>query len=96
MLDVPWNMALSIGRSLIKQAKIVEEHVKAPGIIKDQALLQRVGFPIGLTNNPAIQKEAMKEAVNSKELRKAFPGGIKSQSAVGTPTVIKKPPKEEN
>jgi len=96
VLDVPWNMALSIGRSLIKQAKIVEEHVKAPGIIKDQALLQRVGFPIGLTNNPAIQKEAMKEAVNSKELRKAFPGGIKSQSAVGTPTVIKKPPKEEN
>lgn len=96
VLDVPWNMALSIGRSLIKQAKIVEEHVKAPEIIKGQALLQRVGFPIGLTNNPDIQKEAMKEAVNSKELRKAFPGGIKSQSAVGVPSVIKKPPKEEN
>jgi len=96
VLDVPWNMALSIGRSLIKQAKIVEEHENANQIIKDQALLQRVGFPIGLTNNPAIQKESMKEAVNSRELRRALPGGIKSQSAVGTPTVIKKPPKEEN
>jgi len=95
VLDVPWNMALSIGRSLIKQAKIVEEHENANQIIKDQALLQRVGFPIGLTNNPAIQKESMKEAVNSRELRRALPGGIKSQSAVGTPTVIKKPPKEE-
>lgn len=95
VLDIPWNMALSIGRSLIKQAKIVEEHENAGQIIKDQALLQRVGFPIGLTNNPDIQKEAMKEAVHSKELRKALPGGIKSQSAVGTPTLIKKPLKEE-
>lgn len=96
VLNVPWNMALSIGKSMIKQAKIVEEHENANQIIKDQALIQRVGFPVGLTNNPKIQKEAMKEAVNSKKLRKALPGGIKSQSIVGTPTLIQKQPKETN
>ena len=96
ILNIPWNMALPLGKALVKRAKTAEEHANALQIIKDQALIQRVGFPIGLTNNPAIQKEAMKEAVNSRELRRALPGGIKSQSIVGVPTVIKKPPKEEN
>jgi len=95
ILNIPWNMALPLGKALVKRAKTAEEHANALQIIKDQALIQRVGFPIGLTNNPAIQKEAMKEAVNDRDLRRALPGGIKSQSIVGTPTVIKKPPKEE-
>ena len=92
LLDLPWKAALAVSKGLRVAARLAEEQVEALKIIQDQALIQRVGFPIGLTNNPVIQKEAMKEAVHNRGLRRALPGGIKSQSAVGTPTLIKKPP----
>ena len=92
VLNLPWNMAGPIGKALVKNAKKAEENEKALQIIKDQALIQRVGFPVGLTNNPEMQKEAMKVAQHDKDLRRFLPGGIKSEGIVGTPTVIKKPP----
>ena len=95
LLDLPWKAALEVSKGLRIAAKLAEEEVNVLKIIADQALIQRTGFPVGLTNNPAIQKEAMKEAVHNRDLRRALPGGIKSQSIVGTPTLIKKPPKEK-
>lgn len=92
VLDLPWKAAFAVSKGLLTAAKLAEEQAEALKIIQDQALIQRAGFPIGLTNNPEIQKEAMKEAVHNRRLRRALPGGIKSQSVVGTPTLIKKPP----
>ena len=92
LLDLPWKAALAISKGLHTAAKLAEEQAKVLEIIKDQALIQRAGFPVGLTNNPAIQKEAMKVAQHDRDLRRFLPGGIKSESIVGTPTLIKKPP----
>jgi len=91
-LDLPWEAALALSKGIRIQAKRAEELAKAPQIIQDQALIQRAGFPVGLTNNPDIQKEAMKVAQHDRKLRRFLPGGIKSEGAVGTPTVIKKLP----
>lgn len=95
VLNMPWEMALSVGKALVKRSKVAEERANALQVIKDQALLIRAGAPVGLTSDPEIQKEAVKEATHSRELRRALPGGIKSQSLVGAPTIIKKPPKGE-
>lgn len=95
VLNLPWEMALSVGKVLVKRSKIAEERANALQVIKDQALLIRAGAPVGLTSDPEIQKEAVKEATHSRELRRALPGGIKSQSVVGAPTIIKKSPKGE-
>lgn len=95
VLNMPWEMALSVGKALVKRAKVAEERANALQVIKDQALLIRAGAPVGLTSNPEIQKEAVKEATHSRELRRALPGGIRSQSVVGAPTIIKKSPKGE-
>jgi len=92
VLDLPWEAALDLSKGIRIQAKRAEELAKAPQIIQDQAVIQRAGFPVGLTNNPDIQKEALKVAQHDRKLRKFMPGGIKSQGAVGTPTLIKRPP----
>jgi len=92
VLDLPWEAALDLSKGIRIQAKRAEELAKAPQIIQDQALIQRSGFPVGLTNNPDIQKEALKVAQHDRKLRRFLPGGIKSEGAVGTPTLIKKPP----
>lgn len=92
ILNIPWEMASNLGRMLIAKSKIAEEQAKALDIIKDQAIIQRAGFKFGLTNDPDIQDEAMKEAQYNRKLRRAMPGGVKSKGKVGTPTLIKKQP----
>ncbi len=87
--DMPWDAALEVAKFLHQKAKLAEEHAKANQIIYDSAILLRVGFPIGLSNNRAIQKEAGKEAAWNQKLRRYLPGGVKSQEAVGTPTIIR-------
>ena len=92
LLDLPWRAALEISKGLRTAAKLAEEQAEALKIIQDQAVIQRAGFPVGLTDNPDIQKEALKVAQHDRKLRRFMPGGIKSEGAVGTPTLIKKPP----
>ena len=94
-LELPWEAALKIGRAMIAQARRAEEAAKALNIVEDQAIIIRSGFPVGLTNRKDIQTEALKEAKWNRELRKKMPGGIQSQSIVGTPTLIKKPPRRK-
>jgi hypothetical protein len=43
-----------------------EEIAKAANIAQDQAILIRSGFPIGITDNRAIMKEAIKRAEELK------------------------------
>ena len=87
-----WDGALKLSRAIRTQAKKIERIVKAPQIISDQAVLMRSGAPFGLTNNPAMLKEAGNEAYHNAELRKYMTGkaagGIESRGVVGTPTFI--------
>jgi len=90
--DMPYDAALQVSRAMRVKAKDAEEHVKAEQIINDSALLLRTGFPIGLSSNPDIIRESIKEAVNNRTLRRALPGGVKSQSVVGRPSIIQRAP----
>ena len=98
ILTLPWEVALELSNAMRAQAKRAEELDKAKQIIGDQALLIRKGVPLGLSNHPSILKEATKEAVHNKFLRRAIPfsKGVESQEIFGTPSIIKKSPKEKS
>lgn len=96
IIELPWDAALEIAKAMIIQARKAEEIAKAEAIAYDQAILTRLGIPIGLTSHPIILKEAKKEAAWNTNLRRYIPSGkakgIKSQSVVGSPTLIMHPP----
>lgn len=89
-LKMPWEVADKIARGLKIKAREAEEYCKANRIIADNALLLRSGAPVGLSNHPKILEETVKEAVHNRELRRALPGGVKSECIVGTPTLTKR------
>jgi predicted ATPase len=92
VLILPWDAALALANTIRMQARRIEEHVKANGVIADQALLMRAGIPIGLSTNPEIMKAAAKEAAWNTELRRAIPS-IKSAEKFGVPTLKQEKPK---
>ena len=97
VVNLPWDAWLELSREIIAKARQAEQIAKADKVIKDQALLQRYGFPIGVTNNKDMQKEAMNEAAWGSELRRYKPGGLPSQEIVGVPSVYHLPtPKEDS
>lgn len=96
VFDLPWDAALQLARAIHQKAKQAEEYAKRDVIVYDQAILARRGFRwLGLTDHPVLQKMAMHTAVWDRNLRRYLPGGIKSQAAVGTPTVLNRPPREK-
>ena len=94
-IKIPWQMAKALAKAIVIQAGKVEEMADLKRVISDQAFMFRSGAPFGLSNNLDILKEAAHEAQYNDELRKQLPGGVKSTALVGTPTVIKHPPKKE-
>lgn len=88
----PLELAKAFRDALVAKAREAEEQEMAPQIVRDAAILARAGVPIGLSNDPKIQAEAMKEAHWNTELRRAMPGGVKSEAILGTPSVIKQEP----
>jgi hypothetical protein len=88
IVDLPYQAALDLAKALRIKGKLAEELSEANGIIRDQALLIRIGAKLGLTRRRDIMKEAIKEAEHDRDLRRYLPGGIKSTAIVGTPTVI--------
>ncbi len=92
VLDVPWDVALALAEDITRQARRAEELAKAEQIILDNAVLFRAGVPIGLSNNRDIMAETVKAAQFDPLLRRHMRGGIKSQSIVGTPVLIRKEP----
>ena len=100
LFSLPWQAALELGRALHVQGKKAEEEANAVRIVYDQAILTRVGFPIGLSNRPDILREAAKEAAWNRDLRRYIRGdramGIANQTIFGTPTISVSPPKEKN
>ena len=98
-LKMPYNVALDVSNALREKAKKAEEFANAEQIIFDSALLIRNNIPLGLSDNPTIKKEAMREAYWNSDLRKYKPfGNIQSREAFGAPSIIQGPPpaKENN
>ena len=95
-LKMPWNVALDVGKAIIKKARSAEEIAKAESIIFDQALLIRTGAPLGFTDNPDIQAEAAKEAAHNPQLRKYLRGGVKATEQFGSPTICHTERNEHN
>ncbi len=99
LFSLPWQAALDLSRALYVQGKRAEEEANAIQIIFDQAILTRVGFPIGLSNRPDILAEAAREAAWNRDLRRYIRGdnaaGIANQTVFGTPRISVAPPKQE-
>ena len=99
LFSLPWQAALELGRALHVKGKLAEEEANAARIVYDQAILTRVGFPVGLSNRPDILAEAAKEAAWNSDLRRYIRGGramgIANQTVFGTPTISVSPPKEK-
>ena len=94
VMNIDYQLAEVLGRSLVRQAKKAEETAKASQIVKDQAFLTRTGAPFAFTNRPDILKEAAKEAAHDRDLRRMFPGGIRTNVQFGVPAVIKRNPRK--
>lgn len=98
ILDLPYSVAMALSRALRIKALEAEEEAEAERIVFDQAILTRLGVPVGLSNRPDIQREAAKEAAWNSTLRRYIPPsraqGIASQAIVGTPIVKQYPPLE--
>lgn len=93
LLDLEHDAAQALAKALYVQSKQAEEEAEATRIIVDQAILTRLGVPIGLTNRPDLLKEACNEAAWNSKLRRYIPLskalGIASQAVFGTPRVIR-------
>jgi len=98
LFSLPWQAAIDLSRALYAKAKQAEEEARAAQIVYDQAILTRVGFPIGLSNRPDILQEAAKEAAWNSDLRRYIRGdraiGIANQTVFGTPTITAHTPSE--
>lgn len=95
LLDLPWDAAIQVANGMIHHAKEIESIVKHESIARDQAILIKGGYRIGLTNNKHIQAEAMDAALYDRDLNRYMGPGIKSQEQFGTPT-IKQTPDSDN
>ena len=81
------------------KARESEEYQKANQIIYDNALLQRAGIPVGLSDHPKIKEESVKEALYNRDLRRWLPsirktvdsgiGAIQARGVVGAPRLTK-------
>lgn len=94
VLDLPWDGALELARAIHSQAKRAEELANADAIATDQAILLRLGVPIGLSDRQDIQQEAQNRAAWDSGLRRYIRGkrargvnGVRSAGVVGTPTI---------
>lgn len=98
-LGMPWQKADELARSLTRQARRAEEYEKANRIIADNALMQRAGANVGLSDRPDIKTETIKEALYNKALRRALSwrnpnvaeglGNIRRRGVVGAPALTK-------
>lgn len=86
----PVRAAVEIGNAIIGTAHEAEseEEAIADAIARDHALLWRLGVNLGLTDHPALVREAANLAAWDSRLRRAIPSsGRLRQHHVGTPRV---------
>lgn len=104
VMDMPWQKADEFARSLTIMARRAEEFEKRAIITMDNALLQRSGANIGLSDRADINNETVKEALYNNNLRRLQPWrqknvsagieSIRSRGSVGAPALTKHKPTE--
>ena len=99
VFDMPWEASLHLAQAIFSQAKRAEELASAERIADDQAVLLRLGVPVGLSSRRDIQEEAQKRAAWDSTLRRYIPlkrakgvGGVRSEESFGTPRIIRHKP----
>lgn len=99
VFDLPYDAALALSRAIHIKGKQAEQWAARESVIDDQAILNRLGVPLGLTNSPVLQHAAWNKAAWDSDLRRYIrpsrARGIESQETFGIPTVIAHPPKKE-
>lgn len=86
VLVAPCAAAVEVAHALKAKARQLEEWDRFEQIAQDQAILQRSGAHLGLTNNARIQQEAGNRAAWASDLRRYIRTGSKIlQQQVGTP-----------
>lgn len=93
-IQMETSVARQIARMLTEAVRRVEELEQAERIAMDSAILLRAGSNFALSNNPKIIGEATKLAAWDGDLRRYMPGGVQSQEAMGTPSIIVHPPRK--
>jgi hypothetical protein len=83
--------AVQVARALTQLALRADELAQAERIALDSAVLLRAGSNFALSSDPKIIDAARSEAAWNGALRRFMPGGVKSEEAFGTPTVVLHP-----
>lgn len=71
--DLHWKAALDLCRAIYAQACKAEEWANKDRLVLDQSILLRAGSPLPLTDNLAIQEEAMRQSRWNRMLRRYMP-----------------------
>jgi len=93
LIEVPVNTAFRLAKVIRAQAAQAQQNAEVLRVIQDQALFIRTKFPIALTRNPEVFKEAGNEAAWNTDLRRFFPGGVPEGATFGHPGLFDKPRK---
>lgn len=94
-ITLPPKAARIVGRALLAKAGLAEEVEQHERIVRDGAILARIGAPIGLTSHPKLLEEVGKAAQFDRDLRRYLPGGVKSKGIVGAPTICVHPKEQK-
>lgn len=92
--EMPAEVAKQVATALIQKAARAEEWANPEILIKDQAIIDRLGIPLRIISDDTLRAEAIKVSETDPELRKYIngedakgpPGEI-----LGLPSVISSP-----
>lgn len=72
LMDMPYQVAIEIGRLLIAQGKQAETHAKRDQVVLQQAMLMRLSLPFGFIprTRPDLMHMAGNEAAWNTDLRR--------------------------
>jgi len=89
VIKLPWQDAKGLANAIRLMASKAEEWENKEQIIKDQAVLTRANWPLGLSSNPHIKEEALKMAQNDRDLRRYMKAPtVHSGEVVNAPIIL--------
>lgn len=88
-LEITPEAALELAAAIRQQALRAQEYRDRDRLSMEGALLLRTGAPFTLSDRPDVLDRARLEAAWNTGLRRALPAGVKAESLVGVPKVIK-------
>lgn len=92
--EMPPEVAKQVAAALIEKAALASEWANPEILIKDQAIIDRLGIPIRIIADDTLRAEALKVSENDPSLRKYINGEDAKGphgEIVGLPSIISKP-----